>query len=205
MEMIGAVVIALITSIGGPIIITFIKHNLTKKQKIDPLKEALNTNNIVEEQLELLAEELKCDHIWLAQFHNGGNFYPTGKSIQKFSVFYEHTSNNSLTYLSDIYKNVPVSIFNKPLSRLYESGELLIDDVSNDKTYGLDTFYAGNSYKSCYLFSLDDINDKFIGVLGIYYSKKKHQLTEGELDLIHQKTSAIGAILNTYLYEKNGK
>lgn len=205
MDIIIPITIALITSIFGPISITYLKHKLNKKpQSIDPLQEALKMNNIVEEQLEVLLNELNCDHIWISQFHNGGNFYPTGKSIQKFSIFYEKTSNANITLLSDSYKNVPVSIFNKPLSKLYEDGELLIEDIQLDKIHGLEIFCSDNKYKSIYLFAIDDINDNFIGVLGIYF-KKKYKLTNDELLLIRQKTAAIGAVLNTYLYENNKK
>jgi len=207
MDSILTISIALVTSVFGPAAITYMKYSLEKRKakKVDPLQEALNMNNVVEEQLELLLEELKCDHIWIAQFHNGGHFYPTGKSIQKFSVFYEKASNNIISPLRDTYQNIPVSIFNKPLSILYDEGYLLIEDIEKDKSYGLETFCAENSYKSCYLFALDNINDKFLGVLGVYYNKNKHVLTEKELELVSQKAAAIGTILNTYLYETNKK
>lgn len=206
MEIVIPIAVAVITGIFGPATVTYLKHRLTKSKSInvEPLYEALKMNSIVEEQLETLLEELGCDHIWISQFHNGGNFYPTGKSIQKFSIFYEKTSSIGMNLLSDTYKNVPVSIFNKPLSKLYEDGELLIEDVQLDKTYGLEAFCSDGTHKSSYLFAIDDINDKFIGVLGLYY-KRKHKLSNDELLLVRQKTAAIGAILNTYLYENNKK
>lgn len=205
MEIIIPIAVAMITGIFGPATVTYLKHKLSNNSKsIDPLQEALKVNNIVEEQLEFLLEDLKCDHIWISQFHNGGNFYPTGKSIQKFSIFYEKISHSTLSLLSDTYKNVPVSIFNKPLSKLYEDGELLVEDIHLDKTYGLEAFCSDGAYKSGYLFALTNINDRFIGVLGIYF-KKKRKLTIEELDLINQKTAAIGVVLNSYLYENNKK
>jgi GAF domain-containing protein len=205
-EMITAVSVALITSVFGPSVVTYMRHKLSKPlKKIDPLKEALNINNTIDEQLEVLMYELGCDQVWIAQFHNGGHFYPTGKSIQKFSIFYEKISNNHIVSLRDTYQNVPVSIFNKPLSKLSENHELLIPDVSTDVSYGLETFCAENAYKSCYLFSLNSINGKFIGVLGVYYTKKQHNLTEEEMELIRHKASAIGTILNAYLYEQQPK
>ena len=44
---------------------------------------------LVDDQLEQIKDELDACRVWISQFHNGGNFYPTGKSIQKFSIFHE--------------------------------------------------------------------------------------------------------------------
>ena len=77
-----------------------------------------------------MMEELECDRIWLSQFHNGGNFYPTGKSIQKFSVFYEFVTPGTPS-IKSIFQNIPVSLFNQPMSHLYENGELSDEDIKN--------------------------------------------------------------------------
>ena len=62
-------------------------------------------------------EELKCDRICISQFHNGGHFYPTGKSIKKFSIFYERTSEKASS-IKDTFQNIPVSLFPKIFSLL---------------------------------------------------------------------------------------
>ena len=89
LEFLGAIIIASITAIVGPIIVTWVKSKLEKKKDKTPMGEAIETNSLVHEQISDLMEEVNCDRIWVAQFHNGGHFYPTGKSIQKFSIFYE--------------------------------------------------------------------------------------------------------------------
>ena len=88
-EIIGAIIVAFITAVVGPIAVTWVKTKLERKSKKTPMKEALETSTLVDKQISDLMEEIDCDRIWIAQFHNGGHFYPTGKSIQKFSIFYE--------------------------------------------------------------------------------------------------------------------
>ena len=104
------VVIALLTAIIGPIFVEWVKNTLFKPKSIDVLGESINTDEKIDKQLEILQEELKCDRICVAQFHNGGHFYPTGKSIKKFSIFYERTSTKaaSIKYPSI---SIPKDIF----------------------------------------------------------------------------------------------
>jgi hypothetical protein len=42
------------------------------------MSDALETSTLVDTQLEIIMNELECDRVWIAQFHNGGHFYPTG-------------------------------------------------------------------------------------------------------------------------------
>ena len=80
MEILIPVVIALITSVLGPVLLEWVKAKVDKK-KTDPLPESIRYNEQIEHQLDLMLDELECDQIFIAQFHNGGHFYPTGKSI----------------------------------------------------------------------------------------------------------------------------
>ena len=82
-----AILLTLITAVVGPIIVARYRHYLHQKSKQDPVASSLKSNMLVDEQLEALKQELDSCRIWISQFHNGGNFYPTGKSIQKFSIF----------------------------------------------------------------------------------------------------------------------
>ena len=74
-----------------------ISKHLAKQseKKRDKIKETIVDSTLITEKnkvTEEIREEFKSDRVWISQFHNGGNFYPnTGKSIQKFSIFYEVT------------------------------------------------------------------------------------------------------------------
>ena len=80
------IIIALITSVIGPVLLEWTKSKFKKNKTTDPLPESIKYNEQIEHQLDIMLDELGCDQIFIAQFHNGGHFYPTGKSIQKFSI-----------------------------------------------------------------------------------------------------------------------
>ena len=80
---------AFLTGIVGPILYLLIDRyiNKQKEKKQDKLRESIIEGNLIDDELISIREEYSADRVWISQFHNGGNFYPTGKSIQKFSIF----------------------------------------------------------------------------------------------------------------------
>ena len=194
-----AILIVIISAIVGPLLVTRYRHYLNNKTKVDPIKSALQTNMLVDDQLEQIKDELDACRVWISQFHNGGNFYPTGKSIQKFSIFHEMYT-PGVSPISDTFKNIPVSLFSKPISHLYSDGEILIPNYKKVNHFGLKTFAEGTGSKSSYLFALNSINDEFIGTLGIEYCSRVKKLSEEQLNTARTKSIAIGTLLSTYLY-----
>ena len=84
------IAIAFITGVISPVTILLIKNRLeNKKKKPDMVEEALMVSELVTHKIDEIREGLKADRVWVTQFHNGGHFYPTGKSITKFSIIYE--------------------------------------------------------------------------------------------------------------------
>jgi hypothetical protein len=199
MEILIPIVIALITSVFGPVLLEWAKSKFRRKQS-DPIPDAIKYNEQIEHQLDLILNELECDQIFIAQFHNGGHFYPTGKSIQKFSIFYE-VLNPNIESVKNIYQNIPVSLFNKPLSELYEHGEVIVEDAEATNSYLLNTT-TGGKCKSIYLLALTDLDGRIIGVMGIHYIEKKHKIVKDEWIFIRQKVGAIGNIISNYLHSK---
>jgi len=194
-----AILVVIISAVVGPLLVTRYRHYLNNKSKIDPIKSALQTNILVDDQLEQLKDELDACRVWISQFHNGGNFYPTGKSIQKFSIFHEMFT-PGVSPISDTFKNIPVSLFSKPISHLYSDGEILIPNYKKGNHFGLKIFAEGTGSKSSYLFALNSINDEFIGTLGIEYCSRVKKLSEEQLNDARTKSITIGTLLSTYLY-----
>ena len=194
-----AILIVIISAIVGPLLVTRYRHYLNNRTKVDPIKSALQTNMLVDDQLEQIKDELDACRVWISQFHNGGNFYPTGKSIQKFSIFHEMYT-PGVSPISDTFKNIPVSLFSKPISHLYSDGEILISNYKKGNHFGLKTFAEGTGSKSSYIFALNSINDEFIGTLGIEYCSRVKKLSEEQLNTARTKSISIGTLLSTYLY-----
>ena len=80
------IIIAFITGVISPVTIILLKNRLEKKNKPDMVEEALKVSELVTNKIDDIREGIKADRVWVTQFHNGGHFYPTGKSITKFSA-----------------------------------------------------------------------------------------------------------------------
>jgi GAF domain-containing protein len=202
--MVTTIAVALITAVFGPIIVNWARLKMEKKTKVTIMREALEASTLVDTQVEIILEELGCDRVWIAQFHNGGNFYPTGKSIQKFSIFYEKTSLDT-PYIQNTFQNIPVSLFPRVLSKIYKDTELSIEDVSKaEDTYGLEYLTTQFGTKSICMLGLYSLDNHLIGVIGISF-KNAHHLKRDEWVLIRQKAGAIGTLISEYLYATTKK
>lgn len=196
MEYLLPVLIAIITTMVGPIVLEWFKQRLSKK-KSDPLNEAIKHNESVNHQLEIILDEIEGDRIWIAMFHNGGHFYPTGKSIQKFSIFHERTTLETDSIM-DTFQNIPVSLFPKCLSKIYNESELHID---KDNIYDFNFFSKNHGINSMDMFSIEDPNGHFIGMMAIEF-KESHVFDKEELIFIRQKLGILGGILSQYLIKQ---
>lgn len=202
--MITTVSVALITAVVGPIIVNWVKLKMEKQPKNTLMAEALEASALIDHQLEDMMQELNCDRIWIAQFHNGGHFYPTGKSIQKFSMFYEKY-NPILPPLQTTFQNIPVSLFSRALSQVHQHGELeILDTEIEENTFGVDVLTSQFKTKSLCMVGLYDLNNHLIGVMGISFIDE-HNLVTSEWIFIRQKVGVIGTLLSEYLYPNNKK
>ena len=197
MDYIIPVLVAFITAVLGPLAMEWAKAKFKSKPKKSPIQEALEMNELVDHQLDLILETIGCDRTWIIQFHNGGHFYPTGKSIQKFSMFYEKITPNSSS-IQHTFQNIPVSLFPKMLGKIYKDGELAIPNYNEGETYDLETIAKDLDSKSFYAVGLYSLDDHLIGVMGIAYNKE-HKLTKDEWIFVRQKVGVIGTLLTDYL------
>lgn len=191
------VIVAFITGVLGPVSLLLIKNYLDKRKvKPDIVKDALQVSELVNSKIDVIRDEFKADRIWITQFHNGGNFYPTGKSMAKFTMMYE-TVNGSVVSIQNNFQNIPVNLFSKSINQLLEEDTIIIPDFKDETvaTYGLKYIADENGCKSGYLFSIKTIDDKFVGVLGVDYVKRKNKLTQEEINHISNYASSIGAYL----------
>ena len=192
--------IAFITGILGPILIIYTKNYLDKKNKPDMVEEALQVSELVTNKIDEIREGLKADRVWVTQFHNGGHFYPTGKSITKFSVMYESV-NTGVQSMQTNFQNIPVHLFSKSMNQLVAADTIEISDYKDETiaTYGLKYVAEDTGCKSGYLFAIKTIDDKFIGVLGVDYTKKKVKLDDDVINNIMINASSLGGVLMNHL------
>lgn len=195
------IIVAFITGVLGPISILYIKYLLDKrKKKPDMVMDTLRVSELINQKIDHIKDEFKADRVWISQFHNGGNFYPTGKSMAKFSIMYESVGSNAQSVQSN-FKNIPVQLFSRAINELYLNDIIQVADFKDETiaTYGMKYVAEECGSKSSYLFAIKTIEDKFIGVLAVDYTKRKTSLDMESVNHLLVHASSIGGVLMNYL------
>jgi len=203
MENFASVAVAFISGVLGPISLLYIKHLLDKKKvKPDMVKETLRVSELVTTKIEHIKDEFDADRVWITQFHNGGNFYPTGKSMAKFSIMYE-TVHPGVTSVQSNFHNIPVNLFSKSINELLSNDVIEISDYKDESiaTFGLKYIAEDTNCKSGYLFAIKTIDDKFIGTLGLDYTKRKKKLDMESINHLQVHATALGGVLMSHLQQ----
>jgi hypothetical protein len=200
MEVIGA----FLTGVVGPILYLIIQKYLLKEKNKgrDIVKENIVSVSLINNELEEIREEFKGDRVWITQFHNGGSFYPTGKSIQKFSVFYEVVK-AGVSSIAHTFSSIPCSLYPKTFEHLMVGEGIFIPDYKDPKvaTYGLKGAAESVGTKSTYLVPLFTLDEKYIGNIGVDFVSKKKRLTKEELEHFQIKAGRIAGFLSSYLID----
>jgi len=194
------VIVAFITGIVGPLLILFLKNRMDKNKKPDIVREALQVGELIMSKIEHIKDEFHADRVWIMQFHNGGHFYPTGKSIAKFSFIYEVVSMGTNSIQMN-FQNIPVNLFSRSINQLLENDIIEIADFKDEtiSTYGLKYIAEDTGCKSGYLFAIKTLDDKFIGVLGLDFTKNQTTLDMESVNHISNHAASIGGVLMNHL------
>ena len=201
MENFASIAIAFITGVIGPIAVLYIKYVLdSKKKKPDMVMDTLRVSELINQKIDHIKDEFSADRVWISQFHNGGNFYPTGRSMAKFSIMYEAVSPNASSVQSN-FKNIPVNLFSRSINQLLQNDVIEIADFKDESicTFNLRNLSDITGVKSIYLFSIKSIDGKFIGTLGVEYTKRKHKLDSESINHIQNHATSIGGVLMNHL------
>ena len=193
---------AFLTGVVGPIMYLVISKHLAKQseKKRDKIKETIVDSTLITDELEEIRDEFKSDRVWISQFHNGGNFYPTGKSIQKFSIFYEVTK-TGVSSVAHTFNNIPCSLYPKAFEHMMGGNGIFIPNFLDVKvaTYGLKEAAKSVGTKSSFLVPLFTLDDKYIGTIGIDYVSRKKKLTKDQWEHFQIKAGRIAGYLSTHL------
>jgi hypothetical protein len=196
-----SIVGAFLTGVVGPMAVLYLKQKYdSRKQKSDMITEALEVSGLINTKIEHIKSEFGADRVWITQFHNGGHFYPTGKSMAKFSTIYEAVNVGAASIQSN-YQNIPVNLFSKSINELLQNDVIEIPDFKDETvgTFGLKYIADENGCKSQYLFAIKTIENKFVGQLILDYTKRKTKLDVESINHLQVHASAIGGVLAGHL------
>jgi len=196
MEIFGSVLVALITALFGPIAILWIKKKLTKsKDEIEI--EIFSTEKITTEIEEVLIK-LDGDRVWITQFHNGGHFLHSNKSMQKFSVVYEVDAAGVLP-VSTVFTNIPISLYSKCFSEILSTRFIGISDYEDETvaTYGLKPGAEATGARATYIVGLFDFGTgKLMGSVGIDFLEPK-KLTDSQIEYFKIRSERVAGYLSS--------
>jgi hypothetical protein len=192
--------IAFLTGILGPILLVLVKHNLFRTNKAlearkKDFKHSLEIQERINTSLNDLLQKYNLDRLWIAQFHNGGNFYPGNKSMKKMSMTFESTAPG---IAADIMKmqNLPVSFLSPVLQKLTENDVTGVTiDVYTESDYALRSFWETRGVQTVYLFPIKCLESDFIGIFGVDFVKRDGFVT----DEVYDQLRAEALLLSGYV------
>ena len=193
---------AFLTGVVGPVFYLVIQKYLQKEKNKsrDIVKENITSVSLISNELDEIREEFVGDRVWISQFHNGGNFYPTGKSIQKFSIFYE-VAKIGISSIAHTFNNIPCSLYPRAFEHMMGGNGIFINDYADKKvaTYGLNEAAKSVGTKSTYIIPLFTLDEKYLGALGVDFVSKKKRLTKDEWEHLQIKAGRIAGYLSSHL------
>jgi len=177
------VMIAFLTGIIGPALVVYIKYVLSVR-KIRDISKRRNDFNItidiqqkINDTLNKLQSKYDLDRIWIAQFHNGGNFYPGNKSMKKMSATFESTKAGVSTDFMKL-QNLPVSFFSSVLQRMNENQSGVIIETGETSDNAFKDFWLHRGVIRSYMFPIICLEGDFIGVLGVDFNSDIGKLSD---------------------------
>jgi hypothetical protein len=202
-ELIGMVLVAVITALVGPAGLEYVKAKLSKPVSKDIVKDDIERNLVIFDEISEIRDMVDADRIWISQFHNGGHFLHTNKSIQKFSITYEDVK-PGIGSIIHLFTDIPLSLYSRSMNHIMENKHLWISDFKDDTiaTYGLKSAAEATGTNASYVIGLFDIvTDKCIGTMGVDYREKK-RLTQTQKDFLIERGSRLAGYLSIYLKSK---
>jgi hypothetical protein len=202
--------IAFLTGIAGPVLLVLIKHKLFKQtrqleRRKTEFKHALEVQDKVNTSLNQLQQKYNLDRLWIAQFHNGGNFWPGNKSMKKMSITFESTAPG---IAADIMKmqNLPVSFLSPVLQKLTETDVTGITiDVFTEEDYALRSFWEGRGVQTVYLFPIKCLESDFIGIFGVDFVKRDGFVTDEVYDQLRAEALLLSGYVAAISVDKTSK
>ena len=196
MEIFGSVLVALITALFGPIAILWVKKKITKSK--DEIEIEIFSTEKITTEIEEDLTKLDGDRVWITQFHNGGHFLHSNKSMQKFSVVYEVDAAGVLP-VSTVFTNIPISLYSKCFSEILSTRFIGISDYDNETvaTYGLKPGAEATGAKATYIVGLFDFGTgKLMGSVGIDFLEPK-KLTDSQIEYFKIRSERVAGYLSS--------
>lgn len=190
---------AFISGVLSPIVLHWAKYffDKRKKNKDDDILQYIHLNEQVDERVDQLQAEYNADRVWLAQFHNGGSFYPASlvhQKFQKFSVTFE-SCKSGISSESGQISNIPVSLFGSILKRLAENNYYGIQDIDSSSE-SIKSFWGDRNVKGFHLFAVKCLENKFLGILCVDFVGRPSTLSQRQIEALMIEARVLGGYIS---------
>jgi hypothetical protein len=205
LELFASIATAFIVSAIGPTVVEWAKLKLAKPEPIgDPVKAELVKSCIIDREIETIMDTLGADRVWISQFHNGGKFLHSTKSIQKFSIFHE-VNVSGVSPVAHTFRNIPASLYSRAFDELLKNGSIFIADFQDETiaTYGLKGGAEAVGTRASYVFGLFNLGtNEFMGTLGVDWVKKPKQLKADQLAYLSAEANRLSGYISNFLQDE---
>jgi hypothetical protein len=205
LELFASIATAFIVSAIGPTVVEWAKLKLAKKEPFsDPVKAELVKSCIIDREIEIIMDTLGADRVWISQFHNGGKFLHSTKSIQKFSIFHE-VNVSGVSPVAHTFRNIPASLYSRAFDELLKNGSIFIADFQDETiaTFGLKGGAEAVGTRASYTFALFNLGtNEFMGTLGVDWVKKPKQLKQDQLAYLSAEANRLSGYISNFLQDE---
>ena len=205
LELFASIATAFIVSAIGPTVVEWAKLKLAKPEPIgDPVKAELIKSCIIDKEIETIMDTLGADRVWISQFHNGGKFLHSSKSIQKFSIFHE-VNVSGVSPVAHTFRNIPASLYSRAFDELLKNGSIFIADFQDETiaTFGLKGGAEAVGTRASYVFGLFNLGtNEFMGTLGVDWVKKPKQLKADQLAYLSAEANRLSGYISNFLQDE---
>ena len=205
LELFASIATAFIVSAIGPTVVEWAKLKLAKPEPItDPVKAELVKSCIIDKEIEIIMDTLGADRVWISQFHNGGKFLHSTKSIQKFSIFHE-VNVSGVSPVAHTFRNIPASLYSRAFDELLKNGSIFIADFQDESiaTFGLKGGAEAVGTRASYVFALFNLGtNEFMGTLGVDWVKKPKQLKQEQLAYLSAEANRLSGYISNFLQDE---
>jgi len=205
LELFASIATAFIVSAIGPTVVEWAKLKLAKPEPIiDPVKAELVKSCIIDKEIEIIMDTLGADRVWISQFHNGGKFLHSTKSIQKFSIFHE-VNVSGVSPVAHTFRNIPASLYSRAFDELLKNGSIFIADFQDESiaTFGLKGGAEAVGTRASYVFALFNLGtNEFMGTLGVDWVKKPKQLKQDQLAYLSAEANRLAGYISNFLQDE---
>jgi len=192
---------AFVSGVFGPLFVFLVRKKFLPNSTIRGLKNKefsilIKNQNIINNALNDLQEHYKVDRIWISQFHNGGNFWPSNQSMKKLSVTFESTALGVSTDIMQM-QSIPVSFFSGVLDKMMDDESYITLTMDKLKDNALRSYWSSRGVATVCLFPIYCLDKMLVGLMCVELLDMKSSLTSQQCAELYDEAKKLsGYIVN---------